>query len=226
MMSIVSPEPYITILPILALGAILLVVFLLILAFILRGGQTISRKTGGALALTVALMILFSGLWCLFLSPPVTYNEYKDSFYRNMSIEGLSSWNYTTEMLKGDTLDGSISLTMILEGRELTLANYTPTTFSLSIYDPDGKPVWTQINVTYSYFTVKALKSGPYEIRVHNPNKETINGYVSLNVQGKVTLRPLEPLGQWLSLISLPILGLGIWASGIYPRPKKEQTPS
>lgn len=222
MMDIIPPEPYIGVLPILALGAILFAVFFLILAVLLRGGQTISRKMGGALALTVALMILFSGLWCVFLSPPVTYNEYKDSLYRNISIEGRSSWNYTTDMLKGDTLDGSISLVMILEGKEPTITNYTSTTFSLLIYDPDGRPVWTQINVTYSYFTVKALKSGTYEIEVRNPNMATLNGYVSLNVQGKVTLRPLEPLGQWLSLISLPILGLGVWASGIYPRPKKE----
>jgi len=227
MMDIIPSEPYITVLPILVvLGALVFVVLLLILALLLRGGQVISRKTGGALAVTVALMVLFSGLWCAFLSPPVTYTEYKDSLYRNISVEGQSSWNYTTEMLKGDTMDGSVSLAMILEGQRSIVDNKTSPTFNLFIYDPDGNTVWSQINVTYSYFTVKALKPGLYEIKIHNPNTQAINGYVSFYVQGKVTLRPLEPLGQWLSLISLPLLGLGAWASGIYPRPKKEQTPS
>jgi len=232
-MSTASPEPsvYVSIIPIFALGALFLVGFILIFAFLFRGGQNISRKTGGALALTMALIVLFSGLWCVFLSPPATYTVYKDSLYRAISIDGRSGWNYAIEMVKGDTLDGSISPDssvnpyMYTEGRCVFIVNYTFPRFCLFIYDPDGISVWSQINTTNTYFNVKASKTGAYVVKVQNPNAETISCYISLSVQGKVTVRPLEPLGQWLSLISLPIIGLGVWAAEIYPRPKKEHAP-
>jgi len=205
------------------LGSLFLL-FLLILAFLSRGGQTISRRTGGALALTVALIILVSGLWCVYLSPTLTYTEYKESFYREISVEGQSSWSYAVDVLKEDTMDGSVSLYVVIYDRSpIVDKNFTDQTFSLFIYDPDGEIVWSQINVTYSYFTVKALKTGVHEIEVYNPNVEPIRGYVSFNVQGKVTVRPLEPLGQLMSLISLPIFGLGFWASGIYTVLRKRE---
>jgi len=205
------------------LGSLFLL-FLLILAFLSRGGQTISRRTGGALALTVALIILVSGLWCVYLSPTLTYTEYKESFYREISVEGQSSWSYAVDVLKEDTMDGSVSLYVVIYDRSpIVDKNFTDQTFSLFIYDPDGEIVWSQINVTYSYFTIKALKTGVHEIEVYNPNVEPIRGYVSFNVQGKVTVRPLEPLGQLMSLISLPIFGLGFWASGIYTVLRKRE---
>jgi hypothetical protein len=37
----------------------------------------------------------------------------------------------------------------------------------------------------------------------------TVPIYISRTM--KITVRPLEPAGQWLSLISLPIFGFGIW---------------
>ena len=203
------------------LGSVFLL-FILILVFFPRRGQMISRETSGALALTMALIILISGLWCIFLSPMVTYTEYRDSIYREISVEGQSSWSYVFDALEGDTMDGSVSSIVIFEDQYFALVNQTSPTFSLFIYDPDGEVVWSQINVTYSYFTVKALETGIYEIEVYNPNVETIHGYVSLYIQGKVTLRPLEPLGQWLSLISLPIFGFGFWATGIYSTLRKK----
>lgn len=224
-MDIVSPTPIIEFIVIGAgvLGSIFLL-FLLILAFLSRGGQTISRRTGGALALTVALIILVSGLWCVYLSPTITYTEYKDSLYREISVEGQSSWSYAVDVLKGDTMDGSVSLYVVIYDRSPVVdKNFTDQTFSLFIYDPDGEIVWSQINVTYSYFTVKALKTGVHEIEVYNPNVEPIRGYVSFNIQGKVTVRPLEPLGQLMSLISLPIIGFGFWASGIYAVLRKRE---
>lgn len=224
-MDIVSSTPIIEFVVIGAgvLGSLFLL-FLLILAFLSRGGQTISRRTGGALALTVALIILVSGLWCVYLSPTLTYTEYKESFYREISVEGQSSWSYAVDVLKEDTMDGSVSLYVVIYDRSpIVDKNFTDQTFSLFIYDPDGEIVWSQINVTYSYFTVKALKTGVHEIEVYNPNVEPIRGYVSFNVQGKVTVRPLEPLGQLMSLISLPIFGLGFWASGIYTVLRKRE---
>jgi len=224
-LDIVSPTPIVEFIVIGAgvLGSLFLL-FLLILAFISRGGQTISRRTGGALALTVALIILVSGLWCVYLSPTLTYTEYKDSFYREISVDGQSSWSYAVDILKEDTMDGSVSLYVTVYDRSpIVDKNFTGQTFSLFIYDPDREIVWSQINVTYSYFTVKALKTGVHEIEVYNPNVEPIHGYVSFNVQGKVTVRPLEPLGQLMSLISLPIFGLGLWASEIYAVLRKKE---
>ena len=207
-----------------ALGLIFLL-FLLILVFLPGRGQMFSRKTGGALALTVAMIILISGLWCVFLSPTVTSTEYRDSLYVDISIAGQSSWSYALDVLKGDTIDGSVSsfFEETVKDLRVSLINNTSQTFSLFVHDPDGEVVWSKINATHSYFTVRALKTGIYEIEVYNPNVETMYYYVSIYVQGKVILRPLEPLGQWLSLISLPIFGFGFWATGIYPATRKRR---
>jgi hypothetical protein len=89
-------------------------------------------------------------------------------------------------------------------------------TFNVYIYDPDAYIVWSETNVTHSYFNIKALKSGLYKLVVQNPNPHDVGCYIGITVSAKVTHRPLEPLGQWLSLISLPIFGLGIWASGVF----------
>jgi hypothetical protein len=83
------------------------------------------------------------------------------------------------------------------------------------IYDSDNDVLWSKSRVSYAYFNLKAPKTGDYRIEVQNPNKDVIEVNVQVTIRGEITHRPLNPAGQWLSLISLPIFGLGIWSSGL-----------
>ena len=142
------------------------------------------------------------------LSPTMTYSETKDSFYRQLSIGGLESWSYSIDVQVDDTL--------MIHADGIRAYNDSSRNFSLYVYDPDGEIFQSETNTTYAHFSMKALKSGQYRIEVRNPNQSTVECNVQTTVSAKVTHRPLEPLGQWLSLMSLPIFGLGIWASGLF----------
>ena len=196
-------------LPLAIVGAIVLgFIFLIVLGLLIGRRVTMTMRTGGAIALTLASIILLSGLWCMVLSPTMTYSETKDSFYRQLSIGGLESWSYPINVQVDDTL-----MTYV-DG--IRVYNDSGRIFSLYVYGPDGDTVWSEINTTYAHFDMKALKSGQYRIEVRNPNQSTVGCNVQVTVSAEVTHRPLEPLGQWLSLISLPIFGLGMWASGLF----------
>jgi len=169
---------------------------------------TIPVKTGGAVTLTLASVLLLSGLWCMFLSPMATYPETEDSFYRSVSIDRLGNWSYSLSVREEDTLMVSVS-------PEIRDPNASVKTCKIYIYDPDGIAVWSETTATYTYVNIKALKTGVYKVEAVNPNQEAISCFVQITLSREMIYRPLDPLGQWLSLISLPIFGLGIWTSGI-----------
>ena len=166
-----------------------------------------SREMVGAIALTLASVILISGVWCMALSPTTDYPQFKDRYEYSLSIKGLESKSATFTAEKGETLDISVGLTArIVKGEA----------FSVYIFDPEDELIWQDLNVTDSYFRTEALKSGTYKVEVKNLSPNTITCPIYINRTLRVTVRTLEPVGQWLSLISLPIFGLGIWASGIH----------
>jgi len=199
-------------LPLIIVGVVILgVLFLLVLGILMSRRVTITMRTGGAVALTLASILFLTGLWSMFLSPMATYQETKDSFYNAVLIDGLKTWEYTFSVQEGDTVGGSIGIR--IDGGP----NASGKTFNLRIYDANNNVVWSEANTTYSkYFNIRALNSGVYKVEVQNLNRETIEVYVQITISAKVTFRPLDPLGQWLSLISLPIFGLGVWASGLF----------
>jgi len=172
-----------------------------------------TMRTGGAIALTLASIILLSGLWCMLLSPTMTYSETKDSFYRQLSIGGLESWSYSINV--------QVENTIMVDADGIRAYNDSGKIFNVYVCDPDGEIFWSETNTTYAHFSMKALQSGPYKIEVQNPNQNTVECNVQVTASAKVTYRPLEPLGQWLSLVSLPIFGLGMWASGLFTMMRK-----
>jgi len=200
-------------LPLIIVGVVILgVLFFIILGVLVSRRVTISVRTGGAIALTLASILLLTGLWSMFLSPLATYQETKNSFYQPATIDGLKTWTYSFTVQEEDNIDGSVGGIRIDQD-----PNASDKTFDLRIYDPDNNPIWSETNITYSkYFSIKAMKSGLYKVEVQNRYTQTIEVYVQITVNAKVTFRPLEPLGQWLSLISIPVFGLGIWASGLF----------
>jgi len=217
---VAPPESWwLSFLPLIVVGAVILgLIFLIVFGMLISRRVTITVRTGGAVALTLASILLLSGLWCMFLSPLMTYSETKDSFYSPVSIDGLGNWSYSLSAHEEDTLGGSVDGV-----RAYDLPNGSGKTFNLRIYDPDNSVVWSETNITYRYFSVKALKSGVYKVEVQNPNQQPIECYIQITISEKVTYRPLEPLGQWLSLVSLPTFGFGMWASGVFAIMQKKE---
>lgn len=201
--------------PLIIAGVVILgFIFLIVLVIFVSRRVTITMKTGGAVALTLASILLLSGLWCMFLSPTMTYSETKESFHNRIPIQVFKSWSYNFSLQKGDTLYGSAD--------GLREYNAPEKAFNIYIYDPDGNIIWSETNISYTYFNIKALKSGLYRFVAQNPNPHIIGCYIQITVSAKVTYRPLEPVGQWLSLISLPVFGLGMWASGVFALRRKK----
>lgn len=176
-------------------------------------------KVTGAFVLTLAFIVLISGIWCYALSPTMDYTKYIDHYQYSPSIEGLASRSITFSAEKDETIDvsiGSVSVPppfpsmkvdkFIVEGESR---------IDVKVYDPDGELIWQELNVTYSHFRSKVLKSGSYTLEIKNLGVETITIQIYVSRSLKTSIRPLEPAGQWLSLISLPIFGFGIWMFAI-----------
>lgn len=172
-----------------------------------------SREMVGAIALTLAAVILISGVWCMALSPTTDYPQFKDRYEYSLSIRGYASKSVTFTAEKGETLDISVGLTArIMKGEA----------YNVYVFDPEDEVIWQDLNVTDSHLRTEALMSGTYEVKVENLSPNTITCPIYMNRTVRVTIRPLEAAGQWLSLISLPIFGLGIWASGIHTTIRKK----
>jgi len=224
-MSIVQPAqvtPLIALLPLIIVVVVVIgIIGLVVFGMLLSRRVTLTIKMGGAMALTLASIILLSGLWCMFLSPTMTYSDTRESFYRQVSIGGSTSWSYSFSVQEGETIDGSVD-GIITSNASFYISENSTKTFSIYVYDPNNNILWSQTDVTSAHLSIKALYSGVHRIEIRNPNPQSIDCYVYVSVYTKGTFRPLEPAGQWLSLISLPIFGFGIWASGLHTTLRKK----
>lgn len=222
-MDVVPPYTWwYTLVPLIIGGAAVLgVIFLIVLGILASRRVTVSLRTGGAVTLTLASIILLSGLWCVFLSPTITHSETKESLYRNISISGSGNWSYSISMQERNTLMVSVS-------RDVRDSDIAGKVYRVYVYDPDGTVVRSETTTTYAQINLRALESGVYKVEAQNPNQQDIEFNVQIIVSAEVTYRPLEPLGQWLSLISIPIFGLGMWSSGLLAvlQKKPEKRPS
>lgn len=194
---------------------ILGIIGLITLGYLLGRKKAITFKTGGAIAIALASILLLSGVWCIFLSPTTTYTETKESYSRSLSLEGYEAWNREFSLEANDVIDGSINL-------RFDMLQNDSQVFSVYLYDPNDNLLFSDIHVSYSYFNVKVLESGGYLVVIENINPEKIDVYLYISAYEKLTIRPLEPVGTWLTLISLPIFGLGIWISIAPKRTTKE----
>lgn len=194
---------------------ILGIIGLITLGYLLGRKKAITFNTGGAIAIALASILLLSGVWCIFLSPTTTYTETKESYSRSLSLEGYEAWNREFSLEANDVIDGSINL-------RFDMLQNDSQVFSVYLYDPNDNLLFSDIHVSYSYFNVKVLESGGYLVVIENINPEKIDVYLYISAYEKLTIRPLEPVGTWLTLISLPIFGLGIWISIAPKRTTKE----
>jgi len=207
------------------------VLFLILLVVFAARGSWVSRTTGGAIALALASMTFLTGVWALAFSP--ADKRYESIVSAAPSIQPTRSWNYQASFREGDLITGNVNLRDFWPKPLIDEFNRTPSdpgfnqtppdegnvprpiiilqTFSLFVQDPRGDLVWSEENTSSSSFTVTAPVTGAYTFKVQNDGPQTLMLFVSISKT--VDYRPLEPFGQWLTLVSLPLIGLGIWAS-------------
>ena len=74
----------------------------------------ITMKNGGALALTLASVLLLSGLWCIYLSPVSTAREQTKQFIQD-SVTLNENWDIVTYTV---TVEDTDRLTITLHRTE------------------------------------------------------------------------------------------------------------
>lgn len=180
-------------------AGLVILTFIFVSILLLRDRVLMSKRTGGAVTLTLASIILLSGIWCYALSPTVRRYEH-DSIVRGEkpTIGASQIQTYYVELKEGERLTGDVS--------------HEEAAFTLRIYDPEGDLIRSALNVTTSGLTVEALRSGSYRVEIENPNPESITPYIYIGKETEVPHRLLAPAGQWLSIISIPLFALGLWA--------------
>jgi len=248
----VEPSLIVGLIPLAMLGLIVLLLFLLLAALLARSTYGVQRETGGVFALTFASVILLSGLWAVYLSPTSTYTEFKGRFDYNPTIEPFGFVVYPFAAEAGDlvtgnagsppywiepepkpcpecpgVIEGNRSDIVVIEVNSSDIIWPPPERGLISVYirDPRGNVVWSNLRVVNAYFSIRAVETGIYQVEIRNLSPRNLDCYLGFSIEATVRFRPLEPLGSWLSLVSLPIFGLGAWAVGTRRRLPPPPTP-
>ncbi|HXV46202.1 MAG TPA: hypothetical protein VD736_05970 [Nitrososphaera sp.] len=167
--------------------------------------------------MTFASVILLSGLWALWYTPTSTY-EYR----RNEQIVGinfaLQPGNSTTKMfVVNEEVD---EIRVGIWPQTIPDAPYDPAqpeiqpVISIRIHDPQGKVVRSYDNIASlsDGESIAVDPPGTFKVDVSNNHAENVMR-IELDVPDvtKVPNHPLEAMGQWLTIISLPVFGLAVW---------------
>ena len=184
----------------------------------MKGGPSRNLKygKGGALALTVASIVLLSGIWSMWLSPVYDNRKYEELQRTNSVLNPNATVRYSFETTKGQEININIDPVYVagtIEEAQGGLQYNIPASISATVYDAKKNVVMKQESVTNVY-TSKPLRitdGGTYQVEVTNNQNRTFTAGIVIIDATNTPTRALEPMGQWLSLISLPIFALGIW---------------
>jgi len=165
-----------------------------------------TRRMAGAVALTVAAVLLMSAAWFYFLSPT---SERSDDWRYDFTIEGLASEDAPFSAEEGQTIHVTTSLYLVLEEEQIPPLEMPP--YNVQVFDPRGELVMRQENL-FGYHVLKfeAPKTGDYVIEIENLSNRT--AAADITIRGIVQFRPAAPIGTWFLMMSLPVLVFGILA--------------
>jgi hypothetical protein len=156
----------------------------------------------GAVALTVAAVLLMSAAWFYFFSP--TFDRSEPFAHHHFVLEGFASKNVTFSAEEGQTITISTSL----KHRGLL---HWELLYNVQVFDPDGELVMRQENVSgWGTHEFKAPKSGDYVVEMESLSNETTTANVDL--RRTVTYRPAAHIGTWFLMMALPVLVFGVLA--------------
>jgi hypothetical protein len=178
-----------------------------------------SSQTKGAVTLTFASVILFSGLWALWYTPTSTYEPRK-----NQQIAGvdfiLQPGNSTTNTF--EVKEGVEEIRVDVWPQTIPNAPYDPAqpppeippVISIRVHDSQGKVVRSYYNITSlsDGESIAIDGSGNFKVDVSNNNSDNaVRIELDIHDVTKIPNHPLEAMGQWLTIISLPVFGLVVW---------------
>jgi hypothetical protein len=180
-------------------------------------GQTQAK---GAVALTIAAVILVSGVWAFWYEPAEGYD--------NRRNDQLLSDDFVLDA--GKTVTKSFQLTasaqeLALSANPQTIQDVSqteeqppqdiPPNFSFKLYDEQGNVIASRDNITYTDVSQRDKvdgKSGTFKIVLTNNDPvHSIRMPLLVFDVSKVPYHPLDALGQWLTVASMPIFGLSAW---------------
>jgi len=171
-------------------------------------------NVGGAIVLTIAAILLITAGY-LYFAFVQTEPVYKEVFSRRFSmLSGGTASHEIKEVEEGRIYDVSVSIEgYILE--EDTPAGKVINKFYVAISDARAKIVETKAH-TYFAWTLYDFQR-PITIEIKNLTNQTL--YLSLRIvdSTRTERRPFEQVSQWMCLISIPIIMLGIWMMRLKP---------
>jgi hypothetical protein len=163
-------------------------------------------------------------LWALWYTPPSTYEPRKNEQISN--IEFVVKPNSTT----GNTFEVESDVKEIsvgISGQTVAVPNTEPTqnnsqnpppdippVFSAKVIDSQGKVIKTYGNVTSTSDSdrIPVQQAGIFKVEVtDNTAQNALRMQMRAMDVTAVPNHPLDALGQWLTIISLPIFGLAAW---------------
>jgi hypothetical protein len=175
-----------------------------------------SGEERGAIVLTLALIVLISAVYCLWLSPTYDKTIYEEKMVTGFIVEPYGVSTQTFDAEEGRELEVTIGVDLIavpgVEPRTLD--------FSVSIYGPAGELILSRSDVNRISHKIEVEEGGVYRVEVENPHGEALSLTLRIVDRSTRKIRPLKPLGVWLTLISLPMLGLGTWLIYVGPARK------
>lgn len=89
-----------------------------------------------------------------------------------------------------------------------------PALISIRFYDADGKVIKSYENITSLSDGERIAFSGPgnFKVNVANNNADSaVTTQLQIQDVTRIPNHPLEAMGQWLTIISLPVFGLAVW---------------
>jgi hypothetical protein len=178
-----------------------------------------SSQTKGAVTLTFASVVLLSGLWALWYVPESGYDYRKNEHIAGVDFI-VKPGNSTTKEFEVDRGVEEIRIniwseTILDDPYDPEQHPYDiPPMVSVRISDPEGKVVKSYDNITsLSEGEMIAVgRSGTFKVDIENNDSEN-SVRIELQVYDvtKVVNHPLEAMGQWLTIVSLPLFGLAVW---------------
>lgn len=164
-------------------------------------------KMLGSVVLTLAGLLLLSGLWCVFLSPIAGPSD-------DLNPPNLA-W---TRRFEEQTFHpgGTVSYNFSVEANQwvrVRISNIVCTIkpCRVTIYDPGGGIIFQARDDFHTGpIDFQSRKTGQYTIKIDNTDTDH-DTYLAVEVKGFYETRPLAPMGQLLILLSLPLYALGTW---------------
>lgn len=170
------------------------------------------RTVSGAIVLTIAAILLITSGY-LYFGVRAKSASYEELVSRQLTIAPSSTYTYEFRDIEpGKQYEITVWIAYSI--------SYDPRlrSFHVTISDPQGKIVDMTTQQTFSW-TIDG-RDGPLTVNIKNIENEALALTLRIVDVTRSEKRPFEQVSQWLALVSIPVIALGIWL--IWPRKEKQ----